>query len=712
MQLGPEGEFERKRLIRLLELQGGDAGFFLLATHSYIESWLRGKYHLWENDSSFGDLIFKFKIDLIGNTHSFPREMSVLQTLRAKEKTASAVLHHFVEISAEEASAASYRLLQFCSLAGIDFEDQMNQLRLNLKSWEDRSSCGGGSQELIVLRDKLTESREHNKRILEEVDQLRGFRMEAENYSRKISLLESELRLLKSGKDESSTETVELNVKKERAEDDKTQAQSRIDELVDAKEYLGGLCRLSSYTRTRFDFERDITRLTAEQQKVLDGISLTDDFLVKGGAGTGKTLVLIKALEKALETDKAELSFTDEKTSVRLLTYNRTLAKYDKYLAEVLDQEKDAEMISTVDKYLYDKLRMIEENYRIVYADSYAVELAAEHNKDGLFDDEALAYEIENIIFAGDLSEDEYLRKSIKDREQREQVWKIMTFMIMQMNKNSMFTKNYSRKVILDYLKTRPDDGVRDTDFIFIDEVQDLAPVDIKTVKACSRRAVIMAGDSDQSIYQSGFSFARGGVDIRGNTRILRTNFRNTIEIHSLAEAYRFKSADTDSETQPEAFRNGPPPELYMGEDKDELISLMMKRVRLFTGDLSYDPENICILVPSSKDIEPIQSRLSDDGYESHDLRSDDFSFKERNVLRISTMHSSKGLDFPIVLLFLHKLPRTSAAGNIAAGEKRRRNLIYVSMTRAMDHLNVFMLEGEIEPEIADLAEVFNSTRP
>ena len=57
---------------------------------------------------------------------------------------------------------------------------------------------------------------------------------------------------------------------------------------------------MTVYTRTRLDFERSLVRLTAEQSKVLAQIKLNRDFLVKGSAGTGKSLVLIKALEKAL----------------------------------------------------------------------------------------------------------------------------------------------------------------------------------------------------------------------------------------------------------------------------------------------------------------------------------------------------------------------------------------------------------------------------
>ncbi len=73
-------------------------------------------------------------------------------------------------------------------------------------------------------------------------------------------------------------------------------------------------------------------------------------------------------------------------------------------------------------------------------------------------------------------------------------------------------------------------------------------------------------------------------------------------------------------------------------------------------------------------------------------------------------MHSSKGLDFPVVLLLLDKLPRTAELNDPDAAGKMRRNLIYVSMTRAMDHLNIFTLDGENRPEIRDLTGLFEDS--
>lgn len=407
--------------------------------------------------------------------------------------------------------------------------------------------------------------------------------------------------------------------------------------------------RRSSYTRTRYNYEQNITRLTREQQRVLDNISLHTDFLIKGGAGTGKTLVLIKSLEKAMALQESELDFSENKLGIKLLTYNKTLAKYDKYIACVLDHSDEAEMISTADKFLYDSLRLIDRAYNINYDNNYIRELVSEFNSTDFIDDQAVANEIEGYLFANDITREEYLdqkilRKGLKrplNQTQRETVWSIRDSVIKRMEGSGGFTKNYSRKVILNYLDNNPDDNViRNLNFTFIDEVQDLTAIDM--------------------------------------------------------------------DTQPEAFRSGPIPELYRGAHKDELFSMIVKRVNLFIRDLNYDPENICILVPSNKDVGAVQEIIEAAGYNGSDLRENTFSFEDKDVIRISTLHSSKGLDFPIVLLLLHRSPYTGKIFDNESLEKMKRNLIYVSLTRAMDHVNVFVLDGESKVEIRDLVEVFD----
>ncbi|HAK46914.1 MAG TPA: hypothetical protein DCO79_13475, partial [Spirochaeta sp.] len=324
LELGPEGEFEKKRLGRLVRLQKSDNGFFLLACHSYIESWLRQQLHLWEDENSFADLIFKFKISLIENVKNFPPELSVLQNLRLKEKTARAVIHSFVEISDEEAAAAAYRLLQFSKLAGIKNEEQLESIRIGFENWTERKLIA--DDELGQVKQQLASSISRNDEIITELEKLRGLRLENNDHKARIFNLERQLRALNgqnyggqadelvkhiAASQSTGPKIEEIKSELNSVRHNRDSNNKKIAELKSADEYLNNLTRLTSYTRTRLDFERDVTRLTPEQQGVLESINLTDDFLIKGGAGTGKTLVLIKALEKAVSQEENELSFSD-----------------------------------------------------------------------------------------------------------------------------------------------------------------------------------------------------------------------------------------------------------------------------------------------------------------------------------------------------------------------------------------------------------------
>jgi superfamily I DNA/RNA helicase len=111
------------------------------------------------------------------------------------------------------------------------------------------------------------------------------------------------------------------------------------------------------------------------------------------------------------------------------------------------------------------------------------------------------------------------------------------------------------------------------------------------------------------------------------------------------------------------------------------------------------------VLAPGKAEVAAIQDRLSRRGIASANIRDDSFSFTAEGLVRLSTLHSSKGLDFPVVLLYLPSLP-LAADYDEKAADSLARNLIYVAMTRAMDNLNVFVLEETKEKPIEDLVRL------
>ena len=84
---------------------------------------------------------------------------------------------------------------------------------------------------------------------------------------------------------------------------------------------------------------------------------------------------------------------------------------------------------------------------------------------------------------------------------------------------------------------------------------------------------------------------------------------------------------------------------------------------------------------------------LQDAGFPSADIRDDSFSFTHTPGVRLSTIHSAKGLDFPVVLAFLPTLFGGESLDRQTV-EKQRRNTLYVALTRAMENLMVFVKDG------------------
>ncbi len=706
-------------LTRLAALQGSDPGVFVLAVHAFIEGYLRSLYVPADPaDDSFYAYLEEFRSDLLSKARGYVQGLDSLAQIKNQHHLTNDVRHRFAAAAVEDARAATQNLLRFCELAGVRSETALVQVAGYLKAWEDRRSRGELLKELSDMGYRFHMERKSGKERMERLAALEKIETEAAHLRVELERRDRELAQLSEVKDRKDERINTLRVERTALAAELKVAKAKEKELEDVREYLDLLTRLTVLTRTRADYERSIIRLTAEQKQVLSQIRLDKDFLIKGAAGTGKTLVLLKAIEKAKGRGVATGSVQDEldleelQGSVALLTYTKTLVKYDQYMVSLLMNGEMVGRVATADAFLNERLRELDPAYTVDYR--LPEELAKSYPAAGLGPGE-LAAEIENFIWGNDISYEEYVIEGIDRRgmkrplvkDQRMAVWTSAEAMEAQMEKNKVFTRNRAAILISRAIAAGQGKGITRYDHIFIDEAQDLPAAVLKAFKACSARSVILSGDSDQSIYQPGFSFKRAGLIIAGRSRVLRTNFRNTVQLHTLAERYRKSIAGNDEENQPEAFREGPEPELFMGSDSPELMDLLVQRMAVYLEVLGYAPENLCVIVPREEDLKRVRQALSDSGLEVADIRENAFRFQGNQSVRITTMHSAKGLDFPVVLLFLPQFHVMNGSLDPATIDRMARNLIYVAMTRAMDHLSVFIREGTDNPALLDLAACF-----
>ncbi len=704
-----------RKLERLASLQCTDPGFFVLATHSFVEGCIRERFGKEQDDLTFAFLMNEFLGHVKEKRGGFVNGLASMNAMITAHNDTNRVRHRFEELDRLAAEVATGHLERFCHLAGIGSPERLDVIKRYLALWDERKAMGALIEENRAYKAIRGQDAEEKRRLMERVDEMRDFQKRVELMEASLKAKDRLIEEIERQKDRKAAKAEAERQERAAIQEELRKTRIQLAGFEREREYVAIARKLTVFTRTRADYERTVIRLTAEQAKVVDQIKLDADFLVKGAAGTGKTLVLLKAIEKAKGGGtEAKLDLDEIKGSVALLTYGKTLVKYDKYIASILSPGQGADRIMTADAFLIDRLKAILPDAGVDYnpIDYKLIDTLAERHKPDGFAAAELRDEAERIVWGNDLRYEDYVQGGFERRgmkkplaaEERAKVWTACEAMAAEMDAMSLFSRGYSVVKLLRAAKAAPDDErIRVVDYVFIDEAQDLAAADIKALKACARRAVILAGDSDQSIYQPGFSFKQAGLDVGGRSRVLRTNFRNTFQVHALAEAYRARKTGLDSESQPVATRDGALPEHFSAKDRQSLVDLLVSRVRFFREYLDYDPANICVLAPENGEVKLVIERLASVGISAENPKDDAFSFERESTVRVTTFHSAKGLDFPVVFLLLNRKPYTGSGYEHEVADGMTRNLIYVGMTRAMEHLDVFTLEEPGSGAIADL---------
>lgn len=684
---------------RLIALNGTDEGFYVLALHALIEGYANDL----ATDISILDSFYEKMDELFYRlglcdpvTGAVPK---LAKLLTHEHSVTNRVRHDFQALSKEEARSATHNFLEFCKVVGWA-HPLLDELKESLKLWDGKKTPLAQYKEMCDLRLKLNEVRREKEEIEEELGKSSDTRAALDEIRAQLKRKEQELAELEKTAAGRKEKSEKLRHKLRAAEEEKKALLERAKTLQTAELYTSYLERFTAYTRSRADYERSVLQLSPEQKKAAERIGERGDYLVHGPAGTGKTFVLLHALDQELQRQDQQLGVTEEE-QIALLTYTKTLVRFDEYLTKVVGRHGTKPVISTVDSFV---LQACQKRDGRFYMDYKALHGFAESNKVSFLSSDELYAEIEEVIFARGLSRDEYVespgaRRGMKQplsQAQRAEVWGRAQQARQSMLQQFRLSKNLSRLYLLEALET--DDTFRreaTVGRLFIDEVQDLAPVELKALKLLSRGGVVLAGDEQQAIYQAGMSFKQLGIDVVGHATILRTNYRNTRQINSFArilqEMWSNEGGNVEIEDE-DAYREGPTPELWTHRDGAKSEGSLVKRVEFFIEVLGYDPENIAVLTPFDKQVEQIGERIKEAGYETQDIRKKEFDFERTRGVRVSTLHSAKGVEFPVVMLHVPYLARPKSMSPRVAAEQNF-NLVYVAVTRAMDNLQLFLPE-------------------
>jgi superfamily I DNA/RNA helicase len=201
---------------------------------------------------------------------------------------------------------------------------------------------------------------------------------------------------------------------------------------------------------------------------------------------------------------------------------------------------------------------------------------------------------------------------------------------------------------------------------------------------------------------------------VAGRTRVLRINHRNTAEVLSAAAALISQSptlAESGEYIPPEATRRrGPRPRVVTcSSSRDQARFIVEHILRLCVGTRGgrYRPGDMAVLAPTRVWCREVRDELLIKGIPCRMYQQgDEFAVLE-NEVKVITIHSAKGLEFPVVFVaglvassalgryFPRPLEYGSSESEQAAMLDEDRRLLYVAMTRAADRLYLLTTKGE-----------------
>jgi superfamily I DNA/RNA helicase/mRNA-degrading endonuclease RelE of RelBE toxin-antitoxin system len=494
------------------------------------------------------------------------------------------------------------------------------------------------------------------------------------------------------------------------------------DRFLDTKQllYRTTVDQLEGYCEGKI--KRLLLNLT-DEQTALVRVSASGPILIKGVAGSGKTTIgLYRAYYLAKVIDQ-QRHISGKQTSILLLTYSRTLSRSLKQLYTELYGKVPHTI--TIDTYSSWMLKQLYPNRSVLPDNKYPIatnekpdylrnrfirqaqeEITKQYPENNIVSSHRLDFllsEIDDVIRARGLETlEEYQmisrvgRGTGLDREHhRPIIWQLYKRYQQLLDDHELVDFADLPRLVLKRCNPLPN-----YDVIIIDEAQDLPPVYLRLASKLisdfeEARSLTLLADPAQSIYYRGISWKEGGINVRGSrTRTLAKNFRNTQQILEAARHILDGCGDLklDDEYIPptNSHRLGPKPVLAQYTEPLEGMQFVIETIIKLCQSEKYRPGDIALLARNDDlSFVALKKLLSKENIPWTHFRNAQFEILE-NQVKLLTMHSAKGLEFPVVfLLDLREgtIPFISSPETEEADLAQERKLFYMSMTRASERL-------------------------
>ena len=466
-----------------------------------------------------------------------------------------------------------------------------------------------------------------------------------------------------------------------------------------------------------------LLRLSPEQEAAtrwaLDASGPTQ---VKGKPGTGKSTVALyrvrSLLDKLRETGH-------HNPRILFTTYTNALVETSKQLlGQLLGNDVSCVHVCTADKLV---MSLVEKKTKIVAPSTLswfikvAIERAIpeEHKRLQFLNKlsyEYLLEEITQVIIARNTNTmEQYINANRAGRRvrlvnlDRQTIWRIHTQVLGQLEHIGQETWEQVRVRAETNFSKRPDQMLYDS--VVVDEAQDLDPSVLRIlVRLCkSPNRFFITADANQSIYGSGFTWkdVDESLKFQGRTTTLKTNYRSTRQIGEAAQSYLATGALESEFVEWTHITNGQKPAIRTTQNDEDEVRLLINFLSNATKSFRVGLRECAVFCPTKQRCEMLVEQLNKQGILANFMSRQDVNISLPGV-KVLTLHSSKGLEFPVVALASFRESRFDREWNdVSEGEReeqlsRSRRLLFVGMTRAMRTLLLLVPASTKSPLLTD----------
>ncbi|OFI07128.1 ATP-dependent DNA helicase PcrA [Clostridium acetireducens DSM 10703] len=362
-----------------------------------------------------------------------------------------------------------------------------------------------------------------------------------------------------------------------------------------------------------YNFFKEI-ELSPEQIKVVEYED--EQMLIEGCAGTGKSItllykfiktlinennkkilyvtfnnILIEDTKKRLETCN-EFNDNKKKHDIRICTFHDIACEILKSI-KVIDKKLGKLTANKIENHRETAFRRIaailanyKDDFSLIYKNLFKEERLYKTHDASFIRDEIFWMKANGIVNKNDYLSVKRSGRSQSIRltvAQRNTVFKIFEEYQSQLKDkfhNHLDLEDYALEIIKNYYMNRLEDNK--FDYIFVDELQDLDPMQLKALCLLTKKSIVVSGDSRQKIYKkSPLTYERIGFKIheKGRHKILNKNYRSTAQIIKLANELNFSDNDTAKYKEKNFIKQGKKPIIALFQSEKGAINYVSKMI-------------------------------------------------------------------------------------------------------------------------------------